>query len=82
MTAEEALSAGTEELDAVRQRAQAAGARPGVSRPEQLHGQSGLQILQAMLAGELPHPRIMQTLDYALVLWWTGAARCSRARPS
>lgn len=38
-----------------------------MSRPEQLQGKSGLQIMQAMLAGELPYPHIMQTLDYALV---------------
>jgi uncharacterized protein (TIGR00369 family) len=45
-----------------------------VSRPGQVHGQSGLQILQAMLAAELPHPHIMQTLDYALVLADRGRA--------
>jgi uncharacterized protein (TIGR00369 family) len=51
----------------VRRRAQANGAQPGVSQPAQLQGKSGLQIMQAMLAGELPYPHIMQTLDYSLV---------------
>ena len=35
--------------------------------PEQLAGKTGLQIMQAMLAGELPYPHIMQTLDFVLV---------------
>ena len=51
----------------MRQRAGAAGAVPGVASPQQLQGKSGLQIMQAMLAGELPYPHIMQTLDYSLV---------------
>ena len=38
-----------------------------VSRPEQLQGKSGLQIMRAMLTGELPYPHIMQTLDFHLV---------------
>jgi uncharacterized protein (TIGR00369 family) len=61
------MAAWNDELDAVRRRATAAGAAPGVSTPEQLQGKSGLQIMQAMLAGELPYPHIMQTLDYGLV---------------
>lgn len=65
MSAEATLAAWNAELEAVRQRA--AGADPGVSRPEQLQGKTGLQIMQAMLAGELPYPHIMKTLDYALV---------------
>ena len=32
-----------------------------------MQGKTGLQIMQAMLAGELPYPHIMQTLDYSLV---------------
>ncbi|HMO48257.1 MAG TPA: PaaI family thioesterase [Rubrivivax sp.] len=65
MNAEATLAAWNEELQAVRRRA--AAARPGVAAPEQLQSKSGLQIMQAMLAGELPYPHIMQTLDYALV---------------
>ena len=67
MDSETTLAAWTEELEAVQRRAQAAGAAPGVARPEQLQGKSGLQIMQAMLAGELPYPHIMQTLDFGLV---------------
>jgi uncharacterized protein (TIGR00369 family) len=53
------------ELQAVQARAQ--GAMPGVASAEQLRGKSGLQIMQAMLAGQLPYPHIMQTLDYHLL---------------
>lgn len=40
---------------------------PGVARPEQLAGRSGLEVMQAMLRGELPYPPIAQTLDFLLV---------------
>ena len=53
-----------QELQAVK--AAARGAVPGVATPEQLRGRSGLQIMQALLAGELPFPHMMQTLDYHL----------------
>ena len=65
MSTEATLAAWNDELAAVQRRA--VGAQPGVSRPEQLQGRSGLQIMQAMLAGELPYPHIMQTLDFHLV---------------
>ena len=61
------LAVWSKELAAVQERALAAGAQPGVARPDQVQGRSGLQIMQAMLAGELPYPHIMRTLDYALV---------------
>jgi uncharacterized protein (TIGR00369 family) len=67
MTTEAMLAEWTEQVETVRRRAQANGAVPGVSRPAQLQGKSGLQIMQAMLAGELPYPHIMQTLDFHLV---------------
>ena len=67
MNTESTLAVWAEELAAVQARASAAGAQPGVARPDQLQGKSGLQIMQAMLAGELPYPHIMRTLDYALV---------------
>jgi uncharacterized protein (TIGR00369 family) len=67
MTVESTQAAWIEEVEAVRRRATAAGAVPGVSTPQQLQGKSGLQIMQAMLAGELPYPHIMHTLDYSLL---------------
>jgi hypothetical protein len=67
MNTEDTQSAWDAEIEAVRRRATAAGAVPGVASLQQLQGRSGLQIMQAMLAGELPYPHIMQTLDYSLL---------------
>src|SRR5689334_3552608 len=44
-----------------------AGAGPGVARPEQVMGKSGLELMQAMLRGELPYPPIARTLDFMLL---------------
>lgn len=44
-----------------------AGAGPGVARPEQIAGRTGLELLQAMLRGEVPYARIAQTLDFMLL---------------
>jgi len=44
-----------------------AGAGPGVARPEQIAGKTGLELMQAMLRGELPYPPIAQTLDFTIV---------------
>jgi len=57
----------TDELAALRARAEARGAKPGVATPDQIAGKSGLQIMQTLLAGELPFPHIMATLDFSLV---------------
>ena len=39
----------------------------GVTEPARVIGRSGLDLLQAMLRGELPAPPICQTLDFLLV---------------
>ena len=44
-----------------------AGAGCGVATPAQLAGKSGLEIMQAMLRGELPYPPIARTLDFLIV---------------
>jgi uncharacterized protein (TIGR00369 family) len=44
-----------------------AGAGFGVLPPHAFHGRGGLEVLQAMLRGELPGPPIMRTLDFTLV---------------
>ncbi|HEY0826068.1 MAG TPA: PaaI family thioesterase [Ramlibacter sp.] len=44
-----------------------AGVGCGVSRPDQVAGRSGLELLQAMLRGELPYPPIARTLDFQLL---------------
>jgi uncharacterized protein (TIGR00369 family) len=44
-----------------------AGVGPGVSRPDQLAGKSGLELMHAMLRGELPYPPIARTLNFQLL---------------
>ena len=43
------------------------GIGPGVARPAMVAGKSGLEIMQAMLRGELPYPSIAQTLDFRII---------------
>jgi uncharacterized protein (TIGR00369 family) len=43
------------------------GAGVGLSRPEQVAGKSGLQLMQAMLAGDLPAPPITRSMDFLLL---------------
>ena len=44
-----------------------AGAGPGVAGPSQVAGRSGLDLMRAMLAGELPYAPIAKTLDFLLL---------------
>src|SRR4029079_19016587 len=44
-----------------------AGAGPGVVKAQELAGRSGLEMMQAMLRGELPYPPIAKTLDFQLL---------------
>jgi uncharacterized protein (TIGR00369 family) len=44
-----------------------AGAGPGVARPEQIAGKTGLEQMQAMLRGEIPYAAIAQTLDFLVI---------------
>ncbi|MFM7330946.1 MAG: PaaI family thioesterase, partial [Brachymonas sp.] len=45
-----------------------AGAYPvGVATPEQVRGKTGLQMMQAMLAGDLPRASIGETMDFYFV---------------
>jgi uncharacterized protein (TIGR00369 family) len=68
MSAQEETRARWEaEFEAVKRRMQAGGGQPGLARPEQVAGRTGLQVMQAMLAGELPYPHIAETLDFGLV---------------
>ena len=50
------------------------GPGPGVARPEQIMGKSGLEQMQAMLNGELPSAAIAHTLDFAVVAIGDGTA--------
>ncbi len=67
MTAEDALAGWTQQLDSARARMQAGGGRPGVIQPAQAAGKTGLQVMQALLSGELPYAHIADTLDFSLV---------------
>jgi uncharacterized protein (TIGR00369 family) len=44
-----------------------AGVGSGVVAPARIGGMTGLEIMQAMLRGELPYPPIGQTLDFSLI---------------
>jgi uncharacterized protein (TIGR00369 family) len=66
MTQTDSLEQWLADEAAIRQRMQA-GPGPGVARPEQIAGRSGLDLLQGLLTGELPYATIAQTLDYLLV---------------
>lgn len=44
-----------------------AGPGAGVATPGQIAGKTGLQAMQALLAGQLPYPPIAQTLDFSMI---------------
>ncbi len=67
MTAEETLARWNEQLDGVVRRMRDGGGKPGLPSPEMVAGLSGLEMMQAMLAGRLPFPHIADTLDFSLV---------------
>lgn len=54
--------------------AMAQGPGAGVATPEQVAGKSGLDLMQAMLRGELPFPPIAASLDFTLVAVGDGMA--------
>jgi uncharacterized protein (TIGR00369 family) len=56
----------TERLDA--------GPGPGLARPDQVAGKTGLEVMQAMLAGEIPYAAIAKTLDFTIVEVGAGVA--------
>lgn len=62
------------ERAAVVERMRAGGGRPGVTDRAQAAGRSGLEMLQAMLSGELPFPYIAETLDFSLIEVGAGRA--------
>ena len=43
------------------------GPGPGVAKPEQIVGLTGLQTMQAMLRGEIPYAAIAKTLDFTIM---------------
>jgi uncharacterized protein (TIGR00369 family) len=67
MTLQDTLTQWMEQSAAVRTRMEKGGGRPGLARPEDVAGKTGMEVMQAMLAGELPYPHIAETLDFALI---------------
>ncbi len=43
------------------------GPGPGVARPEQVTGKTGLEVMQGLLNGHLPYAAIARTLDFLMV---------------
>jgi len=67
MTSEETLALWNQQLEIVRATMLQGGGKPGVASPAVAAGMTGLQLMQAMLAGQLPYPHIADTLDFSLV---------------
>ena len=67
MTPEETLALWNQQLENVRATMLQGGGKPGVASPAVAAGMTGLQLMQAMLAGQLPYPHIADTLDFSLV---------------
>ena len=53
--------------DVRRRRAARGGGHAGLAKPEQVAGMSGLQVMTALLEGDLPHPYMADTFDCELV---------------
>jgi uncharacterized protein (TIGR00369 family) len=44
-----------------------AGPGAGVARADQVGGKTGLEVMQAMLSGDIPYPPIAKTLDFTVI---------------
>ncbi|RYY96785.1 MAG: PaaI family thioesterase [Comamonadaceae bacterium] len=44
-----------------------AGPGPGLARPDQIEGKTGIEVMQMMLAGEIPYAAIAKTLDFTII---------------
>ena len=63
-----------EESAAARVKLLAAGGKPGLAVASGLAGKTGMEIIQAMLAGVLPYSHMAETLDFALIAVEPGKA--------
>lgn len=67
-TTQASLEAWQAQLAQVRQRRlERGGGRAGLAQPHQVQGKTGLQVMTALLDGELPHPHMADTFDCDLV---------------
>ena len=67
MTPEETLALWNQQLQNVREAMLRGGGKPGVASPSVAAKMTGLELIQAMLAGELPYSHIGDTMDFSLV---------------
>jgi uncharacterized protein (TIGR00369 family) len=67
MTPQQTLEEWTHQYNDVRQRMLAGGGKPGLANPADVAGKTGMEVMQAMLSGALPHAHIAETLDFSLV---------------
>lgn len=51
-----------------------AGPGPGIASPEQLAGKTGLEVMEAMLRGEIPYAEMAKTLTFGAISVGTGVA--------
>ena len=79
MTSNDKLAAWLAEEAAVAERLDA-GPGPGLARPEQIAGKTGLEMMQAMLRAEIPYAAIARTLSFQLLEVGPGRA-VSQGRP-
>ena len=76
MSADQAAEQWVAEGKQVYDRMIAGGGKPGLARPEDVAGLTGLQVMHAMLAGKVPFPHIFETLDFQLLEVAEGRAVC------
>ncbi len=67
-TAETTLNAWQAQLEEVRRRrVERGGGHAGLAKPQQVVGMTGLQVMKALLEGDLPHPYMADTFDCELI---------------
>ena len=67
-TVEATLNAWQAQLDDIRRRrVERGGGHAGLAKPQQVLGKTGLQVMTALLEGELPHPYMADTFDCELI---------------
>ena len=72
---DETLRSWNAQVAEVRQRQHSrGGGKAGLARPAQIEGKTGLQIMTALLNGDLPHPHMADTFDCDLVELGDGLA--------
>ena len=81
MTRQDRLTQWMAKSAAVRARMLAGGGKPGLAQPDSIAEKTGMDVMQAMLASELPYPHIAETLDFALIAVEPGKAVFQGAPP-